>query len=244
MKKVKTQIKSRVATKNDISVGHKIALSMLVFSAFFVGLNFAGMAFSIEGDLPLGLIRPINKPSKPVPLVITNLQDAQVNLNISNPDGAQIHFTIATTTLGFLDLGSNNFQPDYFGPVVSREPLKLSLSHMEQGNYTFPSRIINIFSYASTTGGGLTDWGMNSIDDPNALSYRLCLPESQVFFGDTNPVSYYYDVNGTPYFDKKLTQMATPKPCNQLLANALDLTNIFSADVNLPVYDVNFSTVY
>ena len=239
MKKVKTQVKSRVATKNDISVGHKIALSMLVFSAFFVGLNFAGMAFSIEGDLPLGLVKPINKPSAPTPLQIDNLQEAKVNLNISNPDGAHIHFAIATTTLGNLDLGSNDFNPDYFMPITSREPLKLSLTHMEQGNYTFPSRIINIQYHSSSTDSGIGDWGINEISNRN-----LCLPESQVFPADNNPVSYYYDVNGTPYFDKKLTQMATPKPCNQLLANAFYPNDIFSASANLPVYDVDMPTVY
>jgi hypothetical protein len=44
MKKTKTKVKSRVATKSKISVGHKVALFMLIASAFSLGLNFAGLS--------------------------------------------------------------------------------------------------------------------------------------------------------------------------------------------------------
>lgn len=60
MKKEKTQIKSRVATKSEVSIGHKIALSMLMFSAFAVGLNFMGMLASPE--ISKRVIEPIIDP--------------------------------------------------------------------------------------------------------------------------------------------------------------------------------------
>ena len=143
MKKVKTQIKSRVATKNKISTGHKIALSMLVFSAFFVGLNFAGLAFSIENNLPLGLDRGrFVRAPKPLPLSIDNLQTATANITIVSPDGAGVDFFRGDSRLGTLDLNSNSFIFGY--DTINNEPLKLSLTHMEQGIKVFPARIINI----------------------------------------------------------------------------------------------------
>ncbi|MFA6604576.1 MAG: Ig domain-containing protein, partial [Patescibacteria group bacterium] len=48
-------------------------------------------------------------------------------------------------------------------------------------------------------------------------------------------ILYYYDTNGTPYFDSLLTNKATTLPCNQLLANKLDIGSIDDASVNIPV---------
>jgi len=59
--------------------------------------------------------------------------------------------------------------------------------------------------------------------------YTLCLPDSLIRSEERE--LYFYDNNGTPYYDSLMTDMATPKACNQLLANALDIDHVSNASV-------------
>ncbi|MFA5070477.1 MAG: hypothetical protein WC528_04325 [Patescibacteria group bacterium] len=58
----------------------------------------------------------------------------------------------------------------------------------------------------------------------------LCFPSNVLT--QNSVVSYYYDVDGTPYTDVRLTKMATPRTCKKMLAAGLKPTDIISGVPN------------
>ncbi|MFA6512005.1 MAG: hypothetical protein WCV86_02705 [Patescibacteria group bacterium] len=125
------------------------------------------------------------------------------------------------STMALYDTNTNSFSA---GSALQDTPTTSTLYMIlaSQGETHFPG---NVFTLE-------TDQG--AID--------LCIPDSDVpdfawdNYDGSNGLHYFYDTNGTPYTDALLTQMATTKPCNELLANAYrptDLTNgVLNAEVN------------
>ncbi|RJQ33583.1 hypothetical protein C4566_03500, partial [Candidatus Parcubacteria bacterium] len=54
-------------------------------------------------------------------------------------------------------------------------------------------------------------------------------------------VVYFYDNNGTPYYDSLLMQRALPQNCNEILANALTINNIETASINQIITNPEFA---
>ncbi|MFA6307291.1 MAG: Ig domain-containing protein [Patescibacteria group bacterium] len=226
MKQVKTQVQNKTSIVSKVITGQQIALSLLIVSSFMLGLNFMAMAFSVSR-----ISGPVNGPViigetilKTGPLVLKSIEDAAVNIpvysdGISNPS---VEFIADNLSLGHLSL-SGGYDPMDIQYSTSTVPLALQL-WADNGGEVIPSRIINVQSQGTI--------------------HTLCLPETT--YTDYFPNKYYYDTNGTPYFDSLLTNKATTLPCNQLLANKLDIGSIDDASVNIPVYSdgINDPEIY
>jgi hypothetical protein len=109
------------------------------------------------------------------------------------------------------------------------------LNLIEGGKSPLALNIIYVDSTAST----LTVPGRALTINSNLGTHTLCFPETkltgewdegqQSYLGH---VAYYYDINGTPYFDLFLTQRATDKPCNEILARGYKPTSIMGGILN------------
>ncbi len=217
MKKVRTKVTGKVAVKQ------KVAVSIMMMSAFVLALSFAGVAISKSNTNQL--VRPIKiSPIRPTPLILEGIQGAAVNVRIfdylSSPRAS---FYNAGNDLGSLELASQYFHgpTDSWGvdPLEER-PFEVNLNHSSGGIQSFPARIINV------------------ADSNSDLRYNLCVPATEVPGMDAYPndgFSYYYDVSGTPYYDMALTRPAMAKNCAKLLAKSFSIEAIEDADVNLRV---------
>jgi len=157
-----------------------------------------------------------------------------INFNASYPesvpDGFGIYFTrydqnfYAMTNNTFAKMTSDD-EIDFV--EGGKAPLVLSSGYFDSGQEesTVPARIYTV--------------------DSNLGTQTLCMPE-QIITGQWNEndqkylgkgTSYYYDTNGTPYTDALLTNMATSKPCNELLAEKIQNT------IKQTYFDINDSDV-
>jgi|GEM_PF-5735306 len=209
MKKVKTATKDGVSIGSKVVTGQQIALSLLIVSSFVLGLNFMAMSFSVG--------RKITGPtiiSEPVPIIgpllVSSISDASVNIpiysnGIANPF---VEFLANGVTLGNLNLAGGY---DPMGIQNSTANIPLALQVYGEAGMVVPARVINIES--------------------QGVTHTLCLPDTATNINDVP--TYYYDTNGTPYYDSLLSRQATSLPCNQLLAKRLDIGNIDAATVNV-----------
>jgi hypothetical protein len=226
MKKAKT----KVHEKTGIATSNKIALGFMMAAALFTSLNFAVAMFKVDKQLIVRAPRRTIQPIRVQPLILQGMQDAKVNLNIP---GVRVHFFNGDEDLGSLDLGMQYFNTA--GPIINPSKRALRLEFIQEGMgmpdgpMAMPARIINVADSASD------------------LRYNLCVPVTSIPADDniTNRPKYFYDTNGTPYYDSLLTNRALDQDCDVLLANALDINVIDDAAVNLEVPGTppNFSSI-
>ncbi|MDZ7798998.1 MAG: hypothetical protein U5L76_05380 [Patescibacteria group bacterium] len=130
---------------------------------------------------------------------------SEASLSDTIDEYSNIKFKRDNTELGVLYINNNQYSRNFDDSLnpESKSPLLLA---METANLsedvTFPARTITL---------------KNANYDETEYTNTLCFPETTTSNGET--IKYYYDQNGTPYTDVLLTNMATTKPCHELLAN-------------------------
>ncbi len=219
MKKIKTSIKA------GVTVNQKIVLGIMLASTTMLTFSFAGAMTNLPKQRAIDNIRI----TKPAPLVLRTITDARVNVNFSENEvaggvnQAKASFFNNGIPLGELEMVDNFYTRSFGGDDNRQKPLALHLTHDESSVRLFPANIIAIEEEVSSN---------------VYVKHTLCVPESIVHAAASNDLGelvYYYDTQGTPYRDKKLTQMAVPTTCPRLLANALNIKNIPVAIPNLPI---------
>ena len=215
MKKAKTKVKGQVAT------AQKVVIGIMMISAFMLGLNFAGLAMGMVKK-PMRITKSRNfvplPRVVPTPLMVEDIGDAKVSMAYwEGQIRPSAEFIIDDTNLGRLDIETNYYHQGSPVYTSSTSPLQVKLSHSASGLQTIPSRIIHISSL-------------------EGQEYNLCMPTTETAGPNDWPndsFSYYYDVEGNPYYDALLGQRVLSKNCDEILANSLDIEEISSAVVNL-----------
>jgi len=221
MKKTQTKVQDQVAVKQ------RVAVSVMMMAAFVLVLSFAGIAVKELNSKEL--LRPNLRSisTRPIPMVTQGINDAVLNLahwqgNVYEQNAwPQGEFTINGQELGRLDMVYNDYYSNGTTTGQVKGPLALTLSHSAEETVNLPERIVHISNY-------------------DGSAYNLCIPSTDVPGNGDGSINgeftYYYDVNGTPYYDNLLTQKALPQDCNRLLTNGLDIEQIDDASANLNQY--------
>ncbi len=123
------------------------------------------------------------------PFTPEEITDASLNQTFT--DLSEITLLRADEIMGSLDPSTNEFTPGV-SVLSSDQPLVMVLDSNESGVIVFPERTMRV-DYL-----------------PESQTKVLCIPETTIqSYGAFN---YYYDINGTPYYDDWLTEKAHCNP--------------------------------
>ena len=216
-------------TKADIRVGSKIGAGVVLGLgvAFLASYLMAGFFFFQSGQKPFGRNNPIIRVRLPaIPLLVEDLQDADMSANIEVDPGTIISYAFVRNDvhLGTLNPVDNTYTDQIYTSPDGSSPLLVGLTAPSDAPFTYPARVITA--------------NARVVGDPDYQIYTLCVPETTV--SDYTATLYFYDIHGTPYTDSLLTQRAMTTTCPDAFANAYRPLRFSSGAINEPFpEDVN-----
>ena len=193
--------------KLAIPVAQKISVGIIMLSAL---ATLFGIAAGLTYEIP---IKAKPKPISPTPLIVSQISAAI--LDHTESDTVAMSFYRNNVLLAEGTLYSGVFYEVNIYQGLSKSPLSLRLENQEINPVSTDNHILN---------AEFLD--MNS----HSFSLTLCLPATSIPSAQT--AVYYFDINGTPYRDVLLTQMATSKACHKLLANAYIPQDLISGQLS------------